>query len=226
MKNLLLVLPLVAALCGSSHAADGMIGPVDLASLSVIAQPIGLHVAGNVEVRLARNFAIPPGMSCGDSIHLTTLRSEDPGRAMFRVLEQARKFGMQPVLYITDDPLRNAYIGRCSITGVQLGRAVPQGAPICSSFTPHSGLRGAPVTLSGANFVNVRSVKFGESAADFYVISPATIKTFVPEDAEVGTFSLDVTTDSGTDSCGGFHVYKGKGDRVGAAESPSDAALE
>jgi len=73
----------------------------------------------------------------------------------------------------------------------------PPAAPTIASFTPTSGLTGAEVTITGANFSGASSVQFnGVSATTFTVQSAAEIRANVPSGASSGKIS--VTTDGGT----------------------------
>jgi len=70
------------------------------------------------------------------------------------------------------------------------------GAPTISSFSPTSGLIGAGVTLTGANFSGATAVKFNGTSAAFTVVSSTQITATVPAGATSGTIA--VTNASGT----------------------------
>jgi uncharacterized repeat protein (TIGR01451 family) len=72
-------------------------------------------------------------------------------------------------------------------------------APVIASFTPTNGVRGTTVTLNGAGFTNVSSVKFNGVTADYQ--TPATTTELiatVPADAASGL--ITVANSGGTGS--------------------------
>lgn len=74
--------------------------------------------------------------------------------------------------------------------------------PTITSFTPASGGRFTSITISGTNFINVSSVKFGGvNALTYAVLSPSTILARVDTGA---TGNITVQTSSGTASLAGF----------------------
>jgi photosystem II stability/assembly factor-like uncharacterized protein len=80
----------------------------------------------------------------------------------------------------------------------------PPPPPIITSFTPTQAPQGNIVTITGTNFINVTSVKFGSTAAaSFNVVSPTSITAVVGAGSSGSVF---VTTGTGTDSLAGF-VY-------------------
>jgi hypothetical protein len=69
--------------------------------------------------------------------------------------------------------------------------------PTISSFTPSSGAVGTEITIAGANFTSVTSVKFNGTAAANYVVNSSTqIHATVPSGATTGKIS--VITANGT----------------------------
>jgi hypothetical protein len=73
------------------------------------------------------------------------------------------------------------------------------GAPTITSFTPTTGATGTSVTINGANYINVSSVKFNGTAvalADLTVNSATKITAKVPSGSSDGV--ITVTTPSGT----------------------------
>jgi hypothetical protein len=80
----------------------------------------------------------------------------------------------------------------------------PPPPPHITSFTPTQAAQGATVTITGTNFINVTSVKFGiVEATSFNVLSPTTIAAVVGTGSDGKVF---VTTGTGLDSLAGF-VY-------------------
>ena len=78
-------------------------------------------------------------------------------------------------------------------------------APKITSFSPGSGIVGSKVTINGANFTSVKSVKFGTATAAFSVGSAKKITATVPAAATTGKIS--VTTSGGVaKSAGTFTV--------------------
>ncbi len=71
--------------------------------------------------------------------------------------------------------------------------------PTISSY-PSSGKRGAKVTITGTNFIQVKSVTFHGVAASFKVVSPTSIQATVPAKATDG--AITVTTVAGSDTGG------------------------
>lgn len=75
-------------------------------------------------------------------------------------------------------------------------------APLVSSFTPTSGSTNTSVTINGANFTGVTSVKFGGvSASTFGVVNSNTITATVGAGA---SGSVEVTNAAGSGSLPGF----------------------
>lgn len=69
--------------------------------------------------------------------------------------------------------------------------------PVLDSFTPLSGPVGTPVMLEGAGFTNIASVRLGDAAATFTVLSVTNIRAVVPLGAFSGKFR--VRTQDGTE---------------------------
>jgi hypothetical protein len=72
--------------------------------------------------------------------------------------------------------------------------------PTVTSY-PASGKKGSKITITGTNFVQVKSVTFHGAAASFKVVSPTSITVTVPTKATTG--SITVTTIAGSDTGGG-----------------------
>jgi uncharacterized repeat protein (TIGR01451 family) len=68
--------------------------------------------------------------------------------------------------------------------------------PLITSFTPTNGVRGTSVTLTGANFTNLTSVKFNGVAATYESTSTTEITATVPAEAASGV--ITVASSSGT----------------------------
>jgi len=95
----------------------------------------------------------------------------------------------------------NATTGKISVTtagGTALSAAdFTMSSPSITSFTPASGLVGAEVTITGANFNGASSVQFnGTAATTFTVDSNTQIRANIPTGATTGKIS--VTTGGGT----------------------------
>ncbi|MBC7880371.1 MAG: hypothetical protein H7Y37_03490 [Anaerolineae bacterium] len=83
-----------------------------------------------------------------------------------------------------------------TITSIDNYTVTPTGSPAVSGFSPTSGAVNSQVAISGANFTNVSTVKFGDLAAIFTVNSSTQITAIVPNGAI--TAPIAVTTNSGT----------------------------
>jgi uncharacterized repeat protein (TIGR01451 family) len=67
--------------------------------------------------------------------------------------------------------------------------------PVIASFSPSNGVRGTSVTLNGANFTSLTSVKFNGVAASYQSTSITELTAIVPADASSGL--ITVTSASG-----------------------------
>ena len=77
--------------------------------------------------------------------------------------------------------------------------------PTIDSFSPGSGITGSEVTITGSNFGDASSVKFGSiEASAFSVVSDTQVRATVPDGAVVGKVSL--TTRGGTATSSGEFV--------------------
>ena len=114
MKKSLVATIIIFAFSQSVFATEADIGPVTIERLAAIGSKTDLHLAGNMEIRIPMGF-VPPSMNCPDKVHITTKRRNDPDRAMFYLLMEAKSQAKQVVLRITDDPAAEAYAGRCSL---------------------------------------------------------------------------------------------------------------
>jgi len=70
--------------------------------------------------------------------------------------------------------------------------------PAVSSFTPTSGLPGTGVTIAGSGFINVTSVSFNGTAANFQPISTTKLLAFVPLGATTGPVKVTSVVGSTT----------------------------
>src|SRR5439155_17843949 len=77
--------------------------------------------------------------------------------------------------------------------------------PAITSFSPGTGLAGAPVTLAGSSFVGVRSVTLGGVRASFRVVSNGSILATVPAAALTGPIAV-VTRSGSAQSATDFTV--------------------
>jgi uncharacterized repeat protein (TIGR01451 family) len=68
--------------------------------------------------------------------------------------------------------------------------------PVITSFTPTNGVRGASVTVTGANFASLTSVKFNGVAASYQSTSTTELTAIVPADA--GSGLITVSSSAGT----------------------------
>jgi len=103
----------------------------------------------------------------------------------------------------TNGPLSVTTAGGTATSGSSFTVLIP---PTITSFTPTSGLVGASVTISGANFTGATAVKFNGTTATFSVTSSTTIQTSVPAGATNGP--LSVTTSAGTATSAGTFTVK------------------
>ena len=114
MKKSLVVTIMFFVFSQSVFAIEADIGPVTIEHLGVVGSPTGLHLAGNMEIQIPIGF-VPQNMNCPDKVHITTKRKNDPDRAMFYLLMDAKGQAKQVLLRITDAPGDTAYAGRCSL---------------------------------------------------------------------------------------------------------------
>jgi hypothetical protein len=94
-------------------------------------------------------------------------------------------------------------------TGIDLGSAAAEGAPILTSINPSSGLvaGGESVTIYGKRFDGATDVKFGPTTAtSFSVVNSTTITTIVPP-RPVGSVNVFVTNSSGTNAASVVYNY-------------------
>lgn len=70
--------------------------------------------------------------------------------------------------------------------------------PVISSFTPANGVRGTSVTLTGANFSDLTSVKFDGVSASYTSTSTSQITAAVPDYTASGVITVTSTSGSGT----------------------------
>lgn len=77
--------------------------------------------------------------------------------------------------------------------------------PVIESYTPTSGTKTTVVTIRGANFVEIQSVKFGGvSAGSFTVVSPTEIRAELGEGA---SGNVEITGKAGVGKKSGFVYY-------------------
>ncbi len=70
--------------------------------------------------------------------------------------------------------------------------------PVITSFTPSNGVRGTSVTLTGANFSGLTSVKFNGVAASYESASTSQITAVVPAGTASGAISVSSSSGTGT----------------------------
>jgi subtilisin family serine protease len=75
-----------------------------------------------------------------------------------------------------------------------------------SSFSPSSGPVGTVVSISGANFSDVTSVKFNGTSATSYTVTASAISATVPAGATSGTISVTTSSNGSATSAGSFTV--------------------
>jgi hypothetical protein len=119
MKKLLLPILSALALSQNVFAGTGVIEPVQIEGIAVIATAYGSHIAGNMEIKIKNGFIPPLGVSC-DTNFITTKKTIDPDRAMLTLLQEAKTAGRNVRLYITNDSANTAYPGRCSLIAVDV----------------------------------------------------------------------------------------------------------
>ena len=91
--------------------------------------------------------------------------------------------------------------------GAKAGFTYIPPAPTVATFTPSSTGQGVTVSITGTNFIDVTSVKFGGvNAASFTVFSPTSIGAVVGAGA---SGSVSVTTTGGTGSNGSANSVNG-----------------
>jgi hypothetical protein len=114
---------LCAALTSAS-ATDAEIYDVHVESLAIVAAPFGGHVAGNMEIKVVGGFVLPPGLNCTDNVYVTTPRSADPQRKLFKqLLEGMTAYkGYFGRLRISDQ--LGGFPGRCGIVAAELFSAI------------------------------------------------------------------------------------------------------
>lgn len=106
---------------GLSGAASAVDFPLKLAgkigNISIIEVAMWGHKAGNIEIAIAGGFTPPLGSRCTDRNYITTLASTDSEGWMLKYLE-ANRHGTTISVALTDDPLLQAFPGRCSIKSI------------------------------------------------------------------------------------------------------------
>jgi len=105
-----------------AEAADGSIGPVYIQSVTAVNVALGGHAAGNVELAIQGGFTPPTGVSCIDTVRVTTLRSSDPDKRLFALATSAQLTRQPVFLAISDDASLTAYPGRCSVKYINLSQ--------------------------------------------------------------------------------------------------------
>jgi hypothetical protein len=119
MRKLLISTAIALAFSHNAIAADGIIGPVQIEQLTIVATAIGSHIPGNMEIKIRNGFTLPSGVNC-DKFYITTRKTTDPDRAMFFMFLKVQETTQAITLYITDNPALTAYPGRCSLEAVIL----------------------------------------------------------------------------------------------------------
>lgn len=105
---------LLSIMSAGCLAGEGDLPSVYLDWVAVLPTAFGLHQSGNMEIKIRGGFVPPPGVFC-DSLYITTLKSRDSDRAMLNTLRDAVLWSRPVGLHITDNPLYQAYPGRCSL---------------------------------------------------------------------------------------------------------------
>ena len=82
-----------------------------------------------------------------------------------------------------------------------LARAAPAAAVSAVSPATGSAVRGAVVTINGSSFTGTTSVKIGDTAVTYQVVSDAALRVTIPAKT-AGTYVVTVTTASGTSAAG------------------------
>lgn len=123
LKTHLAALALSVTAAAPCLAAEGDLYNVIIDSVGVVTQAFGQHQAGNVEIAVRGGFVLPSGLYCS-SLYLTTPKSLDPNRQMFKqLLEAVTTWGGQlQRLRISDQA--NGFPGRCGIVAVELMRTI------------------------------------------------------------------------------------------------------
>ena len=83
-------------------------------------------------------------------------------------------------------------------TGVSPGAFTVTFEPVVTSFSPIRGPSGTAVTITGADFDNVRAVRFNGTRASYVVTSSTQVVATVPAGATSGPISVTTTVGTGT----------------------------
>ncbi|MFD1630362.1 IPT/TIG domain-containing protein [Pseudopedobacter beijingensis] len=106
---------------------------------------------------------------------------------------------------ILPDVLNNPITVFTKYGSVKYGFQIKQPEPVVKNMAPAVGDPGDIVTITGLNFINVTTVKFGNEDAEIISSTPTEIKVKVPQSAYG---HISVTTTSGTTQSQGVFGFK------------------
>lgn len=113
---------LAAILPFACSATEVTIANVSFERVAVFAVDYGNYHAGDWQLVLSYPNAPPPlpaSLRCADSVRFTTKRVNDPKRRMLESAKQVQlQLGAKGSITISDDPLRQAAPGQCSILAI------------------------------------------------------------------------------------------------------------
>lgn len=121
MKKLLFFATVTLFFLQSAYAGVGGTGVTQIQGIAIIKTAAFGHKTGNVmEVRLASDFTPPQGVNCSEKRFIDTMQTVDPDRALFNLLRDAKQQRRNVLLYITDDPAKTVFPGRCSLVAAEV----------------------------------------------------------------------------------------------------------
>lgn len=121
MKKIFLIAALVLTFSQSAFAGVGGTGLRQIQGISIVKTTAFGHLSSDVmQIRVLNGFTPPNGVVCSDTTYIETLKSADADRALFNLLRDAKTQRRNVLLYITDDPTKAAFPGRCSLVAAEV----------------------------------------------------------------------------------------------------------